>query len=172
MISRIERLLIALIFALFAAGITLVIASAQGEQSSCRASLLFRLCLLPHRISGNLGKWRSRKSRVVTCEACHGSAPADHPQSPMTIDRSPDLCIRCHSNTNFGVEDWKTSKHSQLGMDCATCHDPHSATLKKAAGPRDAHQQAMKFPNCASTVTKNIIWLSRIHPTIKRESPV
>jgi predicted CXXCH cytochrome family protein len=23
-------------------------------------------------------------------------------------------------------------------MECATCHDPHSATLKKATGPRDA----------------------------------
>jgi len=32
MISRIERLIIALMFALLAAGVTLILASAQGEQ--------------------------------------------------------------------------------------------------------------------------------------------
>ena len=36
MTSRIERLLIALMFALLAAGVTLIIASAQGEDPSCR----------------------------------------------------------------------------------------------------------------------------------------
>jgi predicted CXXCH cytochrome family protein len=138
MISRIERLLIALMFALLAAGITLVIASAQGEQPpAVQASSAD--CVSCHTESQKI--WESGahgNAGYVTCEACHGSAPADHPTTPMTIDRSPDLCIRCHSDTRFGVDDWKTSKHSQLGMDCATCHDPHSATLKRATGPRDA----------------------------------
>jgi hypothetical protein len=35
-------------------------------------------------------------------------------------------------------KDWKVSTHYQRGMDCATCHDPHSASLKKIAGPRTA----------------------------------
>jgi predicted CXXCH cytochrome family protein len=53
----------------------------------------------------------------------------------MPVDRSPDLCISCHINADFGAKDWKASKHYQLGIDCATCHDPHSTSLKKAAGP-------------------------------------
>jgi predicted CXXCH cytochrome family protein len=56
----------------------------------------------------------------------------------MPVDRSTDLCGRCHSDTRFGWQDWKVSTHYQRGMDCATCHDPHSAALKKAAAPRDA----------------------------------
>jgi predicted CXXCH cytochrome family protein len=48
----------------------------------------------------------------------------------MPVDRSPDLCGRCHSDTRFGWQDWTVSTHYQRGMDCATCHDPHSASLK------------------------------------------
>jgi predicted CXXCH cytochrome family protein len=78
------------------------------------------------------------KAEGVTCEACHGPAPADHPKSPMPVDRSTDLCGRCHSDTRFGWQNWKVSTHYQRGMDCATCHDPHSASLKTVAGPRTA----------------------------------
>ena len=56
MISRTERLLIALIFALFAAGITLVIASAQGENPPAAQDIIFRLCQLPYGILRQSGK--------------------------------------------------------------------------------------------------------------------
>jgi predicted CXXCH cytochrome family protein len=138
MISRIERLLIALLFALLAAGLTLVFASAQGENPPAAQTSSLE-CVSCH--TESQATWQTGahgKAELVTCEACHGSAPADHPKTPMSIDRSPDLCIRCHSNTSFGVEDWKASKHSELGIDCATCHDPHSASLKKIVGPRGA----------------------------------
>ena len=138
MTSRIERLLIALIFALFAAGITLVIASAQGENPPA-APTSSSDCASCH--TESQATWQNGahgRSEVVTCDTCHVSGPADHPKSPMPVDQSADLCIRCHSNTNFGLEDWKASTHNQLGMDCATCHDPHSTTLKQAAAPRDA----------------------------------
>jgi predicted CXXCH cytochrome family protein len=49
----------------------------------------------------------------------------------MPVDTSTDLCGRCHSDTRFGWQDWKVSTHYQRGMDCTTCHDPHSASLKK-----------------------------------------
>jgi predicted CXXCH cytochrome family protein len=105
------------------------------------------------------GTW---KSDSVTCEACHGEAPADHPKSPMPVDRSQDLCGRCHSSTRFGWQDWQGSTHFERGMSCATCHDPHSAALK-ITGPRDGsaysdgsqlcincHQEAsMNFPYTA-----------------------
>ena len=76
------------------------------------------------------------KENGVTCEACHGPAPADHPKTPMPVYRSTDLCGRCHGDTRFGWQDWKVSTHYQRGMDCTTCHDPHSTSLKAVAGPR------------------------------------
>ena len=173
MTSRIERLLIAFMFALLAAGITLVIASAQGENPpaapnsspdcvTCHTEYEMTWQNGAHGKAGSdpifLDEWTKQgkpgaclvchttgydpatatyKAEGVTCEACHGPAPADHPKTPMPVDRSPDLCGRCHSDTRFGWQDWKVSTHYQRGMDCATCHDPHSASLKKAAGPRD-----------------------------------
>jgi predicted CXXCH cytochrome family protein len=172
MTSRIERLLIALMLSLLAAGITLVMASAQGELPPA-GSTTSENCAVCHTEfemtweNGAHGKagsdpifleeWNKQgkpgaclvchttgydpatatyKANGVTCEACHGPAPTDHPQTPMPVDRSTDLCGRCHSDTRFGWQDWKVSTHYQRGMDCATCHDPHSASLKKVVGPR------------------------------------
>lgn len=175
MISRIERLLIAIMFALLAAGITLVIASAQGAippaaQTStdcvvCHTEFQMTWQNGAHGQAGNdplfVAQWNAQgkpgaclvchttgydpatatyKESGVTCEACHGPAPADHPKTPMTVDRSTDMCGRCHSDTRFGWQDWKISTHYQRGMDCATCHDPHSAALKKVAAPRDSEK--------------------------------
>jgi len=175
MTSRIERLLIACMFALLAAGVTMVIASAQGEmppavQTSsdcvvCHTEFQMTWQQGPHGTAGSdpifLEDWNAQgkpgaclvchttgydpatatyKADSVTCEACHGPAPADHPKTPMPVDRSTDLCGRCHSDTRFGWQDWKVSTHYQRGMDCATCHDPHSASLKKVVGPRTSEQ--------------------------------
>jgi predicted CXXCH cytochrome family protein len=130
-----ERLLIALMFALLAAGVTLVIASAQGEvPPSAPSSADCAACHTESDVNWKNGA--HAKAEVVTCDACHGQAPSDHPTTSMPVDRSPDLCVRCHSDTSFGLADWKASRHYQLGIDCATCHDPHSTSLKKIAGPR------------------------------------
>src|SRR5215216_1865362 len=175
MTSRIERFLIAIVFALLAAGVTLIVASAQegtppttgdtsGDTSNCAvchtefqmtwengahgkagSNAVFvddwtkqgkpGACLVCH-TTGYDPASATYKADGVTCEACHGPAPADHPKTPMPVDRSTDLCSRCHSDTRFGWQDWKVSTHYQRGMDCATCHDPHSASLKTIAGPR------------------------------------
>ena len=165
--TRIERLLIALVFALLAAGVTLVVASAKegakdnpGQFTSdcvaCHTEYQMTWENGAHGQAGNdpifLEDWTNQgkpgaclvchttgydpatatyKENGVTCEACHGPALPDHPKTPMPVDRSPDLCGRCHSDTRFGWQDWKVSTHYQRGMDCATCHDPHSASLKK-----------------------------------------
>ncbi len=173
MTSRIERFLIALMFALLAAGVTLIAASAQDDTSvptststqgftqdctACHTDFQMSWDSGAHGNSGSdpvfLEQWTEQgkpgaclvchttgydpatatyKTDGVTCEACHGPASSDHPKSPMPVDRSPDLCGRCHSDTRFGWQDWKVSTHYQRGMDCATCHDPHSASLKKIA---------------------------------------
>lgn len=167
MSTRIERLLIALMFALLAAGITLVIASAQEgpaqptEQqftsncSACHSEFEVEWQNGAHGHAGSdqvfLNEWASQgkpgaclvchttgydpatatyEADGVTCEACHSPVPTDHPKSPMPVDRSPDLCGRCHSDTRFDWQDWTVSTHYQRGMDCVTCHDPHNASLK------------------------------------------
>jgi predicted CXXCH cytochrome family protein len=89
-------------------------------------------CLVCH-VTGYDPATATWKEDGVTCEACHGEAPADHPKSPMPIDHSTDLCGRCHSDTRFGWQEWKISTHYQRGMDCTVCHDPHSAALKQVA---------------------------------------
>ena len=137
MIPRIERLLIALMFALFAAGVTLVIASAKDEKANSPAQFTTDCASCHSEAKVNWENGAHGKANVMTCETCHGTASTDHPKTPMTINRSPDLCVGCHSDSRFGVEDWKASKHNQLGMDCATCHDPHGATLKQADGQSD-----------------------------------
>jgi len=169
--SRIERLLIAMMFALLAAGITLVIASAQdgtappiqtsSDCATCHTEFQTTWQSGPHGQAGSdpvfVDEWTKQgkpgaclvchttgydpatatyKADGVTCEACHNPMPTDHPKSPMPVDRSTDLCGRCHSDTRFGWQDWKVSTHYQRGLDCATCHDPHSASLKTVPGPR------------------------------------
>jgi len=133
--SRTERFLIALMFALLAAGVTLVIASAQGEvPPPGQTSSDCAVCHTEFQITWQNGA--HGKADGVSCQSCHGQIVPDHPKSPMPVNRSSDLCVSCHSASSFGLQDWKTSKHYQSGMDCATCHDPHSASLKKIAGPR------------------------------------
>lgn len=175
MTSRIERWLIAFMIALLAAGVTLVIASAQDgaplplqtspDCVTCHTEFQMTWQEGAHGKSGSNPKfveeWTAQgkpgaclvchttgydpatatyKADSVTCESCHGPAPSDHPKSPMPVDRSTDMCGRCHSDTRFGWQDWKVSTHYQRGMDCATCHDPHSASLKTVAGPRTAEK--------------------------------
>jgi predicted CXXCH cytochrome family protein len=164
---RIERLLIALMFALLAAGVTLVVASAQdgtgtpsqpftqdcavchtdfqttwqsGAHGQAGSDPVFveewtkqgkpGACLVCH-TTGYDPATATYKTDGVACEACHGPAPTDHPKSPMPVNRTTDLCGQCHSDTRFGWQDWKVSTHYQRGMDCTTCHDPHSASLKQ-----------------------------------------
>ncbi len=194
MFPKFNRWILALVFALTAAGATLAVASAQEgsppQQSqtpdctTCHTEFQMTWQNGPHGQAGSdpvfLAEWTTQGkpgaclvchttgydpatatwvADSVTCQACHGDAPDDHPKSPMPVDRSPDLCGRCHSDTRFGWQDWQGSTHYQRGMNCTTCHDPHSASLKfpvarDGTGYKDAsslcincHQEAsMNFP--------------------------
>ncbi len=93
----------------------------------------------------------------VACEACHGPMTPDHPKSAMPVTLSPDLCARCHSADRFGWQNWHESAHYQRGMNCTTCHDPHSASLKMTRdltgkGYNDASQLCV---NCHKDVSMN-----------------
>ena len=166
MFSRIERLIIALMFALLFAGAALIIAQAQAavpvsqsgvneECANCHTEYFTTwqagahgqsgadpvfveswteqgkpgACLVCH-VTGYDPATATWQEDGITCAACHGEVSEDHPKVPVTVDRSPDLCGRCHSDTRFGWQGWEGSTHYQRGMDCSVCHDAHSAALK------------------------------------------
>ena len=73
---------------------------------------------------------------VIPCEDCHGAA-FNHPDDPekLTVDRSRDLCLRCHSelympsshrNDLPGID----PKTHNAGIECAECHNPHHPNLE------------------------------------------
>jgi predicted CXXCH cytochrome family protein len=191
-----KRFFIAIVVALLAAGVTLMIAQAQGSTNPQAQPNSGTECVVCHTefqmnlensLHGQAGtdpvfvqQWTDQgkpgaclvchttgydpatatwESDGITCKACHTDAGQEHPKTPMTVDQSPDLCGRCHTDTRFGWQDWSGSTHYQRGMNCTTCHDPHSASLK-IIGARDAvnnqdisnlcitcHQEAsMNFP--------------------------
>jgi len=81
-------------------------------------------------------KWTSSAHAIIPCENCHGAA-FDHPDSPekLTIDRSRDLCLRCHSklympssgrNDIPGID---SDQHNPK-TDCVDCHNPHNPSLE------------------------------------------
>lgn len=200
MFLRFQRLLIAVMFALLAAGVTLVVVKAQdggpGSPSSpaaptqqnppcvaCHTEFATEwengphgkavtdpkfvdewtkqgkpgACLVCHVTNYDpaTGTWQQDG---VSCEACHGPMKADHPKSAMPVDRSPELCARCHSDTRFGWQEWQGSTHYQRGMNCTTCHDPHSASLKitKAMGGSTQYNDASQLcVTCHKDVSMN-----------------
>ncbi len=66
----------------------------------------------------------------VTCEACHGPLQPGHPKNPMPITPDASLCARCHKTT---TDEWKASQHGQAGINCQSCHNPHSQQPKAAS---------------------------------------
>ena len=170
MFSRIERLLIALVFALLAAGVTLMAVQAQDGNpplvdgklncATCHPDFQTTWMTGPHakasedpafveawneqgnpgaclscHVTGydpDTGTW---EADGITCEACHGDVPVDHPMNPMPVDRSTEFCGKCHSDTRFGWQEWEVSTHYKRGMECTVCHDPHSASIKQVMSP-------------------------------------
>ena len=114
-------------------------------------------CLVCH-VTGYdpaLGTWAEDG---VTCEACHGPIPSAHitqpSANPVPVDRTSDLCGRCHAGDRFNVSSWQTSTHFQRGMTCTVCHDPHSSSLKKIPGQEDDGPSALCI-NCHKEVAMN-----------------
>ena len=77
------------------------------------------------------------KHSSIQCENCHGPA-FDHPEEPMqlTIDRSRDLCLRCHSRLPYPGSDRgdlpgiEPDAHNP-GFACVDCHAPHNPDLEE-----------------------------------------
>lgn len=73
---------------------------------------------------------------MIPCENCHGAA-FGHPEDPerLTIDRSRDLCLRCHSHLimpSSGRNDIPgiDPQTHNAGIECSECHNPHNPSLE------------------------------------------
>ena len=198
MISRFERIVIALVFAILAAAATLVFAQAQEGTTTetpppattnmnydtcagCHKDVYETWQLGPHGQAlsdpifaeawNNQGKpgaclvchttgydpaTGTSNAEGVTCEACHSPIPANHPNDNMPVDKSPDLCGKCHSDPRFATENWKLSIHYQRSMTCSVCHNAHTAGMKTVEGEADTTGDASPLcANCHKDAMKN-----------------
>ena len=79
-------------------------------------------CLVCHTTSFDLETGEVYKPGV-DCEACHGEASADHPQTSNEILADEYYCGGCHTTT---LSEWRLTGHKRAGIGCINCHDPHS----------------------------------------------
>ena len=81
----------------------------------------------------------------VTCEACHGPFREGHPGESMVIATSEDLCGTCHPST---LLEWSSSRHGEVGVTCAGCHEVHTQKTRAAATTNSlcarCHQNQMR----------------------------
>jgi predicted CXXCH cytochrome family protein len=63
----------------------------------------------------------------VGCVACHKlESEGEHPELPMTVEKTLETCGNCHIQH---YEDLRASKHGEVGLNCNDCHNPHSQKL-------------------------------------------
>jgi predicted CXXCH cytochrome family protein len=121
MFSRIERLLIALLFALLAAGITLIAVQAQeGSPPSQDHNLNCAACHTEFQTT-----WMSGP---------HGNAVSDPVfQEEWVSQGSPGACLVCHvTGYDPATATWKAD-----GVTCEACHNPVPADHPKSPMPVD-----------------------------------
>lgn len=110
-------------------------------------------CLVCH-ATGYDPATRVIKSPGVTCESCHNPIPANHPVDGMPIDKTPDLCGKCHSDARFASKDWQMSAHYKRSMTCSVCHDAHTGGMKLVNGAPVVDASALCV-NCHKDSMKN-----------------
>ncbi len=73
---------------------------------------------------------------IIRCENCHGPV-LEHPSDPpkLTIDKSRELCLRCHSSLPYPTSDRAKIRgidpaNHNPGIECSTCHNPHMPSLE------------------------------------------
>ncbi len=62
----------------------------------------------------------------VTCAACHGSTPQNHPPEAITTIPDVEVCADCHATT---FTEWENSMHGEQ-LVCTDCHNPHPQGLR------------------------------------------
>jgi hypothetical protein len=94
------------------------------------------------KLKGLVGTWAEAG---VGCEACHGPGSlhiANPYTTPMKIDRSSELCGKCHTSgdmTKVAAADGFIDQRAQYNelfqskhivLQCALCHDPHQGVVQ------------------------------------------
>ena len=191
MLSRIERIVISLAFALLAAGTTLIVVNAQDatppapqqqatlDCTTCHGDYQVSLQNGLHGQAGNdpifLESWMDQgqpgaclichntgydpitgtsEADTITCAACHNPVPANHPEENMPVDKTTDLCGKCHSDSRFTSSNWTTSAHYQRAIREQTRSGDlrgliltlsHRASLQKDIGQSDLAQDLARL---------------------------
>jgi len=121
MLLRIERLLIALVFALLAAGVTLMVAQAQDNSPPPQDHNLN--CAACH-----------TEFQTTWMSGPHGTAVSDPVfQEEWVSQGSPGACLVCHV-TGY---DPATATWKEDGVTCEACHNPVPADHPKSPMPVD-----------------------------------
>ena len=120
--SRLERLLIALVFALFAAGATLIFASAdEGTPATTTTSQFTSDCTVCH-----------ADIQTVWQGGAHAHAMSDPVfAEAWNAQGKPGACLVCHT-TGY---DPATGQSQSEGVDCVACHNPVPANHPKDSMP-------------------------------------
>lgn len=63
----------------------------------------------------------------VTCEACHGVTPANHPDEAVAVPVGLEVCADCHTTT---YQEWQVSAHGDASLECTSCHNPHPQQVR------------------------------------------
>jgi len=112
-------------------------------------------CLVCH-TTGYDPSTGTSEAEGVSCEACHSPIPANHPTENMPVDKSTDLCGKCHSDPRFSTESFIMSAHYKRDMSCVVCHDQHSAGMRTVAGTDNKTGDASDLcENCHKDAMKN-----------------
>lgn len=101
-------------------------------------------CMTCHTTGFNpaTGEWNADG---ITCDSCHGPAPANHPEEIMPTAGEAADCGTCHVDTHI---QWQTSGHGQNDLTCINCHNPHTTDIKAADSQalcRTCHNQESHF---------------------------
>ncbi len=80
--------------------------------------------------------------RIIMCENCHGPAGDaegvvhyDDKRPKLVIDRSRELCYRCHVKLPYPtsgrseIKGFLDPEQHNPGIECVSCHNPHSPKL-------------------------------------------
>lgn len=63
----------------------------------------------------------------ISCVACHGEIPSDHPKTPVNLDKANTVCKDCHTVT---FAEFRASLHNDKGLQCTSCHYAHQNGLR------------------------------------------
>ncbi|MGF1507122.1 MAG: hypothetical protein GYB64_06710 [Chloroflexi bacterium] len=63
----------------------------------------------------------------VSCEACHGDIPAEHPEAPVDPELANQACATCHRQTH---DEFRVTDHETAGLNCVSCHFAHGGEIR------------------------------------------